>query len=221
MKLKNKKRIAIFSLSLSVGLHSASYAYTAGGGSDNVDRNNIVIGQNSWAGVNPDPNIIAQDPEHNTEAGSAVVIGTQSAATATNVVAVGSKVRALSVDGVAIGLKTTTTTPGSTSIGPYSSVHGTYGQALGFVSYVGGFGSAAIGSFSSANEDWVVSFGSKPGDIIGHAENENDGLQYTTSTGVYRRLINVADGINNQDATTVGQLLREVRPDNGNYVQII
>ena len=101
----------------------------------------------------------------------------------------------------------------ATAVGPYATVLSSEGASLGHSSTVGknATGSVAIGNASVAQEQNVVSFGHKAGDTY-YSYNNSTG-EYTESTytgNSYRRLINIADGINDNDATNMKQLNTEV-----------
>lgn len=72
---------------------------------------------------------------------------------------------------------------------------------LGMNSRVNGVGSVAIGKDSVAEGTDIVSFGHNIGDSIANSTTNE-----TYTDEVYRRLINVADGKNNHDVTTLGQV---------------
>lgn len=85
---------------------------------------------------------------------------------------------------------------GSIAIGKFSKVFGKGSVAIGRDTEINGNDSVAIGTLSDASEDRVVSFG------------RSNSVPYN-GTPLYafqRRLINVADGINEHDAVTVRQL---------------
>lgn len=85
---------------------------------------------------------------------------------------------------------------GSIAIGKFSKVFGDGSVAIGRDAEINGNDSVAIGKFSDAYEDRVVSFG------ITKSYSYNGTPLYAFQ----RRLINVADGINEHDAVTVRQL---------------
>ena len=86
-------------------------------------------------------------------------------------------------------------------IGIGYAANGISGIALGQYSYVsdGTEGAVAIGDYSTVTENDTVSFGHKQGDLQTLAY-----IPYRSD--YYRRLVNVADGINDHDVVTVGQL---------------
>ena len=88
----------------------------------------------------------------------------------------------------------------SISLGLHSKAVGQDAMALGVYSNAYGTGSVAIGKSSVANSDNVVSFGHKDGDKYGQ-NKEN-----TYAGDLYRRLTNVAAGIDTHDVAIVGQL---------------
>lgn len=97
--------------------------------------------------------------------------------------------------------KTQATAPRAIAVGNAAQVHAEEGVALGVRTRVlaGADRALAIGSDSVASEADTVSFGHLASD-----EDEFTGGAY--GSDLRRRLINVADGIGDQDAATVGQL---------------
>nr|WP_279616274.1 YadA-like family protein [Burkholderia anthina] len=95
-------------------------------------------------------------------------------------------------DGTAIGSGSKVAAGGGTAIGAGSAANGENATSIGQGSNASGSGSVAIGSGAVANEANTVSFG--------------DG----TDPGTNRRIVNIADGINEHDAATRGQLDRAV-----------
>ena len=85
---------------------------------------------------------------------------------------------------------------GSIAIGKFSKVFGKGSVAIGRDTEIIGNDSVAIGTLSDASEDRVVSFG----------RSNSASYNGTPLYAFQRRLINVADGINEHDAVTVRQL---------------
>ena len=121
-----------------------------------------------------------------TSTGSSVAIGFSAQAMESGCVAIGEKAKANKISGVAIG-------EGST-VGTYSN-----GTAIGTSAQLvsNAKGSVALGYLSKAREELVVS--------VGSGDTYND---YTT-----RRIVNVKDPVNNQDAATKKYV--------GNYISMI
>ena len=135
-----------------------------------------------------------------------------------------SSVNGYAKDSIALGTRSNVTKDNAIAIGIYSNVEGENSIALGERTATYGNQSVAIGSNSVAMDADVVSFGRGPGDILpteydttyrfsrsgdelSMMEMENViANQMISPTEYKRRLIHVADGINDSDAATVGQL---------------
>ena len=100
-------------------------------------------------------------------------------------------------------------------MGTYVDIKSDNGTALGYGSQVGGNGknSVALGADSVANEENVVS--------VGHTKGQANGFGGTYGGDLNRRITNVADGKNANDAATVGQISKITGMDSnkGNVVQ--
>ena len=96
------------------------------------------------------------------------------------------------------------------AIGSAAVNNGSEGVALGNHAYVGGDNSVAIGYDSFTEESNVVSFGHPDGYnwamIDGSQPHHTVEWEDHYSGALYRRLVNVADGIGDHDVATVGQL---------------
>ena len=103
----------------------------------------------------------------------------------------------------------------STAMGTYVDIKSDNGTALGYGSQIGwdGKNSVALGADSVANEENVVS--------VGHTKGQTNGLGGTYGEDLNRRITNVADGKNANDAATVGQISKITGMDSGkgNVVQ--
>ena len=89
---------------------------------------------------------------------------------------------------IALGNQTSVHGTGSIAVGDGSSVTQHNSVAIGRKASVSGAGSVALGAYSSTSEENVITVG-RGG-----------------SNPIYRRIVNVADGINAHDAATVGQM---------------
>ena len=90
------------------------------------------------------------------------------------------------------------------SIGVFAGAAGEKSTALGFQSSAHGANSVALGSDSVANDDGVISFGHKAGDVGFEGDYVNGATTY--STDYTRRLVNVSAGEDDTDAVNVAQL---------------
>ena len=151
--------------------------------------------------------------------------------TATNSIAIGDRVYVgkPGSNAIVMGYGVSTNAHKAIVIGNNSTALGESSIALGTSAVVSKdiIDSVAIGSRSNANESNVISVGHKIGDA------DKDGNVYETNE--YRRIINVADGIEDNDAVTYGQFSSEIEnridafnsldnrigtlEENGNYIR--
>ena len=94
--------------------------------------------------------------------------------------------------GVAIGHTSSATAVDTVAVGHQANATGKEAVALGQGAEASGVGSVALGQLSNATENYTVSVGS--------------GFAADADTYQYRRIVNVANGIDNQDAATVKQV---------------
>ena len=127
------------------------------------------------------------------------------------------------VNSITMGTNASVSKENAVSIGSYSSSVGEKAVSIGYDAMTKGTNSVAIGSGSVAQEDNVVSFGR----AITDESPFHDDIEYSTIMGddgsfqvmglhmgfddtrpieLKRRLINVADGIEESDVATIGQL---------------
>ena len=124
----------------------------------------------------------------------------------------GAFVSSNSPNSLAIGTDASVYSPSSLAIGTNTSV----GDSTHSYQY-----SVAIGCGSQADDDYVVSFGhgGDPYGQVGDIEDDGhvpDGL----NGNLYRRLVNVADGIDAHDVVTVGQLNKAIEGLSGGDVDL-
>ena len=124
----------------------------------------------------------------------------------------GAFVSSNSPNSLAIGTDASVYSPSSLAIGTNTSV----GDSTHSYQY-----SVAIGCGSQADDDYVVSFGhgGDPYGQVGDIEDDGhvpDGL----NGNLYRRLVNVADGIDDHDVATVGQLNKAIEGLSGGDVDL-
>ena len=142
----------------------------------------------------------------NTQAkgGYSVAVGAQSQTTGANATAIGAYAAA-GENSVVVGggeglAAPTVSKANSTAMGTYVDIKSDNGTALGYGSQIGwnGKNSVALGADSVANEENVVS--------VGHTKGQANGFGETYREDLNRRITNVADGVNDNDAATVGQI---------------
>lgn len=130
---------------------------------------------------------------------TSIAIGRQAqiASSSNDSIAIGDVAKADASDTVALGQLAHTTKHGAVAVGVVANAFGK--------------DSVAIGEASTANEDNTVSFG--------HLSTDLDWQNKAYGSNLTRRLINVSDGIDDTDVSTVGQMHSYTTPtDNGNYV---
>ena len=113
---------------------------------------------------------------------------------------------------ITMGVNTLNRGSSNVLFGGYGYANGNGLVGLGYATYATGFGGVAIGAGSVVNEDMVVSFGHRAGDSYINEEDGDSAARVikTHESDEFRRLINVADGIDNHDVATVGQLKKYI-----------
>ena len=174
----NNGNSAVLEQSTAIGFHAAVAA-----------DNSTALGANA--------SVLASD-------GAATAIGANSQAKGANATAIGANVGA-GENSVVIGGGTSLAAAragkdNATAIGTYVDINADKGTAIGYGAQIGwnGKNSVSLGADSTANEADVVS--------VGHVEGQANGFGGTYSDDLKRRIINVADGVNDSDAATVGQI---------------
>lgn len=151
--------------------------------------------------------------------GAATAIGANSQATGANATAIGANVGAgensVVIGGGTSSLAAARAGANATAIGTYVDINADKGTAIGYGAQIGwnGKNSVALGADSVANEENVVS--------VGHTKGQANGFGETYGEDLNRRITNVADGKNANDAATVGQISKITGMDSekGNVVQ--
>ena len=185
------------SSSVTHGTNSTAYGYLANAQGDN----SVAFGKNAVTGYS-------------------YVLG------GTSAVAIGNTAKAISDNSIAIGVNTEagifdsadTTVKGSSAvaIGDTAKAYGTSSIAIGQNAYVAYLdknnnaltSSVAIGADAVANESNTVSFGHKKGERT-----------YTADS--FARLVNVANGTDNNDVATYGQVVKNTTYTVGNDNKIV
>ena len=139
---------------------------------------------------------------------NAVSIGKDSEVTANDGIALGNEASSTESGAISIGSGSSSTGVNATSVGTGTKASGNHSTALGDGANALGDSSISLGSNSVAGTDGVVSVGHKAGDL------DVNGNTYTTNE--FRRIINVADGVDAHDVVTVGQMNQQLATIN-NY----
>ena len=181
---------------------SGDGAIAVGTGSAGSGEGSVAVGNTS---TSTGEGSVAVGSNTTAESDNTVVIGAGSIVSGTD-----------SGNSVAIGQQTSVTGSDSIALGGGSSITGTESTAVGGNTVVNNDNSVALGFDSNASDDNVVS--------VGHKASDKDSANQEYGTDLFRRIINVADAVNEHDAVTKGQLdsLMTDRigslASNGNYV---
>ena len=186
-------------------VHGVSLNITS---SDKNYNNNLATGAGSIAiGINPKASnleSIAIGRDADASGSQSQSIGTMASSLGTWSVALGSVAKSAADQSVAIGYASTVAKLNSQNRATFNSV------AIGHYSYAVANNSVALGSNSAVYEDNVVSVGHKASDKPAYGQWGDD---------YFRRIINVADGVDNHDVVTVQQLNASI-PKTIHYVGV-
>ena len=186
--------------------------------SGDSNTNAVAIGNNAQAGTDSAPvsNVTAVGGGSTASADFGTAIGASSIASGTGASAIGQGSAATSSDATAVGHGATATGTDSVALGGGSSVTGMESTAIGGNTVVNNYNSVALGFGSNASTDNVVS--------VGHKATDKDSSNQAYGTDLFRRIVNVADAVDEHDAVTKGQLDSLMTDSvgslssNGNYV---
>ena len=192
---------------------------TALGARASAAQGSVAIGANANASLG-DKSVAIGNSSIGTGQWS-VAIGSVSEASGDSALALGYHSVASASKSVALGCETAASEENSTAIGYYSKANGKNSMAIGYISVAQGENTTAIGFKSEAHgkasttigsgaivygeNSVAIGFGSytdrENSVSVGHGAIEYDGPQY-------RQIINVADGTENNDAATYGQIIK-------------
>lgn len=192
---------------------------TALGARASAAKGSVAIGANADASLG-DKSVAIGNSSIGTGQWS-VAIGSVSEASGDSALALGYHSVASASKSVALGCETEAREENSTAIGYYSKANGKNSMAIGYISVaqeenttVIGFKSEAHGKASTTIGSGAIVYGENSVAIgfgsytdrensvsVGHGAIEYDGPQY-------RQIINVADGTENNDAATYGQIIK-------------
>lgn len=170
-----------------------------------IDANkNIICGEGATA---TGSDSIALGTYAVSKGENSVAIGTDSEAESNNALALGVNSRALKENTVALGRNATALAANSTAIGYHSEADAK--------------GSLAIGAYTDVSNYAEYSVAIGVGSYAGRANSISVGGGWLGNGPQYRQITNVADGTENHDAATYGQILRDTWStikidDNGN-----
>lgn len=149
---------------------------------------------------NPCVGATAVGDEATSQGCSATSLGHMSHANGPSATAVGARAESTGVNSSAFGAGASASNSG-TAIGSNTSVSGTFGTALGSGASAGASRGTAIGAMSKADADGCVALGS-----FSECKNSDEASVGNAGYGIYRRVTNLANGVNDTDAASVGQL---------------
>ena len=192
---------------------------TALGARASAAKGSVAIGANADASLG-DKSVAIGNSSIGTGQWS-VAIGSVSEASGDSALALGYHSVASASKSVALGCETEAREENSTAIGYYSKANGKNSMAIGYISVAQeenttaiGFKSEAHGKASTTIGSGAIVYGENSVAIgfgsytdrenrvsVGHGAIEYDGPQY-------RQIINVADGTENNDAATYGQIIK-------------
>ena len=158
-----------------------------------IDANkNIICGEGATA---TGSDSIALGTYAVSKGENSVAIGTDSEAEGNNALALGVNSRALEENTVALGRNATALAANSTAIGYHSEADAK--------------GSLAIGAYTDVSNYAEYSVAIGVGSYAGRANSISVGGGWLGNSPQYRQITNVADGTENHDAATYGQILKK------------
>ena len=181
------------------GAAGATNSVAIGGGQvGSMSSSASVRGQNSVA-VGAGASIDVSSSQEAFNSANATAIGTSSSVSAMQGTAVGYKSKVTGAQGTAIGEQSTAEAAGAATFGEGSHAKAEKSTALGTGANVGdgANNSVALGAGSTVYKSDLAS-------------TDKNGVVSLGSGNAERRLIHVADGVNDTDAATVGQLNKAV-----------
>ena len=179
---------------------------------DSWATNAIAIGKNSYAkgtgavaiGENSKAaywGAVAVGRYARANVNNSTALGAESTANGENTVAVGYKAQAINDEATAIGVSAVAKGHGAISIGNNSMASATNTVSVGIRSHAFGTSSVAVGA------DAEVEAGTRNSVAIGAGSVADESNVFSIGNeNTQRRIVNVADGINETDAATVGQM---------------
>lgn len=150
----------------------------------------VQVGNGATAG--PLLSVAIGDNAEANGAGNTALGNNAEATGAFNASALGKDSKATARSSTAIGAEAEANSEFSSSFGYWSIANGFRSTSLGYLSRANAADCVALGSFSQCNEANTVSVGS--------------GVQGTNGVVMFRRITNLAWGVQNSDAATMGQL---------------
>ena len=193
---------------------SAENAFAIGNTAQSSAQNAVAMGKSANAsGVSS----FAMGSSSNAAGADAIAMGSSSQAKLSNSIALGGNAKSLGADALALGGAANASKDGAIAIGKEAKANNTNTTAIGLGATVTGTNSMAIGTNAVAESNNSLALGTGTevrGALVNgfsaftNQQNNNvaNGVVAVGNVGSERRIINVAGGENDTDATNVKQL---------------
>ena len=193
---------------------SAENAFAIGNTAQSSAQNAVAMGKSATASG---ANSFAMGNQAKTTGADAIAMGSTAEATKSNSIALGGNAKSLGADALALGGASNASKDGAIAIGKEAKANNTNTTAIGLGATVTGTNSMAIGTNAKAESNNSLALGAGTevrGALVNgysaftNEQNNNvaNGVVAVGNVGSERRIINVAGGENDTDATNVKQL---------------
>ena len=193
---------------------SAENAFAIGNTAQSSAQNAVAMGKSATASG---ANSFAMGNQAKTTGADAIAMGSTAEATKSNSIALGGNAKSLGADALALGGASNASKDGAIAIGKEAKANNTNTTAIGLGATVTGTNSMAIGTNAKAESNNSLALGAgtevRVTLVNGYSaftnqQNNNvaNGVVAVGNVGSERRIINVAGGENDTDATNVKQL---------------
>ena len=193
---------------------SAENAFAIGNTAQSSAQNAVAMGKSASASG---ANSFAMGNQAKTTGSDAIAMGSTAEATKSNSIALGGNAKSLGADALALGGASNASKDGAIAIGKEAKANNTNTTAIGLGATVTGTNSMAIGTNAVAESNNSLALGAGTevrGALVNgysaftNEQNNNvaNGVVAVGNVGSERRIINVAGGENDTDATNVKQL---------------
>ena len=193
---------------------SAENAFAIGNTAQSSAQNAVAMGKSATASG---ANSFAMGNQAKTTGADAIAMGSTAEATKSNSIALGGNAKSLGADALALGGASNASKDGAIAIGKEAKANNTNTTAIGLGATVTGTNSMAIGTNAVAESNNSLALGTGTevrGALVNgysaftNQQNNNvaNGVVAVGNVGSERRIINVAGGENDTDATNVKQL---------------
>ena len=193
---------------------SAENAFAIGNTAQSSAQNAVAMGKSATASG---ANSFAMGNQAKTTGADAIAMGSTAEATKSNSIALGGNAKSLGADALALGGASNASKDGAIAIGKEAKANNTNTTAIGLGATVTGTNSMAIGTNAVAESNNSLALGTGTevrGALVNgfsaftNEQNNNvaNGVVAVGNVGSERRIINVAGGENDTDATNVKQL---------------